>query len=396
MLRDARARIRAGRPAIGEGLARDNARGGGRRRVAPALEALECRRLLSTYFGPSRNRPVLAPSGAYMVQVSGPGAVEVRQAGHGAINLEAYGTNASTTLTITETAPRYHATGQPLLIRNLTIRSGQLGSLSALPVELNGRMTPLSGSVNLLAIGMIGPDAQVNIGGSVAAMVVSSIDLGPTGHVAIAGDVNTIVQPGLSTLLPVTTTASPTTVGGSAISGITGTLNQYGQMTIGSVTIDGGRFLLGRDSLASIAINGDLVISHDGVFSIGRDQDGSFTVNGSVHLNSGGQLAVGRNLGSLAITGNLVVQPGSGLAVDGALESLTVNGYFQGQGGASTPTAIDLGVGLNLSGLTVLGGLSGQGGLINANVRAGGSISGVGITYGATNSTIQGNATMPT
>jgi hypothetical protein len=53
-------------------------------------------------------------------------------------------------------------------------------------------------------------------------------------------------------------------------------------------------------------------------------------------------------------------------------------------------------VGLNLSGLTVLGGISGQGGLINANIRAGGSISGVDIPYGTTNSTIQSNATMPT
>ena len=41
--------------------------------------------------------------------------------------------------------------------------------------------------------------------------------------------------------------------------------------------------------------------------------------------------------------------------------------------------------------LTILGALSGQGGLINANVRAGGSISNVNIVYGTINSTIQPN-----
>jgi hypothetical protein len=224
-------------------------------------------------------------------------------------------------------------------------------------------MTPLGSSVETLALGVIGPKAQVDINGSVGSLSVGSIDLGPTGHVAIAGDVNNIAQ--------------------------------SGPMTIGAVTIDGGRLSIGRDSLASIAIGGDVSISQDGKLSIGRDEAGSFTVNGSMVLSSGGQVVVGRNLASLAIEGNLIVRPsGSGIAVDGALESLSVGGYFLGQGGKSSLSAIDLGVGLNLSGLTILGGIPGQGGLINANVRAGGSVSGVNIPYGTVNSTIQSNATM--
>lgn len=405
MLRDlrARSRSRAACPAIVEGLAADDARDHRRRhrpshRVTPALEALEGRRLLSGYSGPSRNRPVVTRSGVYMIQVAGPGAVEVRQAGRGMINVEAYGTSASSTITISEIAPRYHATATPLLIRNLTIRSGQLGGLNASAAELDGRVTPLAGSLNLLEIGTIGPAAQVTIGGSVAAMVVSAVDLGPTGRFVIQGDVNTITQPGLSTLLPLIQTAGSTTSNTTnTIGSVPIDVLQSGLMSIGSIAIDGGRFVIGRDSLASIAINSDLVISHDGVFSIGRDQAGTFTVDGSVRLDSGGQLLIGRNLGSLSVTGNIIVQPGGGgIAVDGALQSLTVDGYFQGQGGASNPSAIDLGVGLNLSSLIIQGGVSGQGGLINANVRAGGSVSGVNIPYGVSNSTIVGNTTMAT
>jgi hypothetical protein len=334
-----------------------------RRPLVPTTEPLEGRRLLSVYYGPSVNRRVITPAGAFLIQVSGPGLVQVYRAPNGVIDLTAYGTTSASTITVSQTLPRFHATSKLLTIRNLTVRSGQLGGLSAAPVELDGRMSPLASSVNTLALGMIGPKARVDINGSVGSLSVSNIDLGPTGHVSIAGDVNSIAQ--------------------------------SGPMTIGAVTIDGGRLSIGRDSLASIAINGDVSISQDGKLSIGRDEAGSFTVNGSMVLNSGGQLVIGRNLASLTVNGNLIVKPsGSGIAVDGALESLNVGGYLVGQGGKSAPTAVDLGVGLNLSGLTIQGGISGQGGLINANVRAGGSVSGVNITYGTFNSNIQSNATM--
>jgi hypothetical protein len=307
------------------------------------------------------NRKVITPAGGFLIQVSGPGVVQVFQAPKGAIDLTAYGTNATSTITITQTVPRYHETSQLLTIRNLRIRSGLLGGLTAGPVELNGRLTPLASSVNSLAIGVIGPKAQVDINGSVGSLSVGAIDLGPTGHFAIGGDVDSIAQ--------------------------------SGPLTIGAVHIDGGRFSIGRDSLSSIAINGDVSISQDGKFSIGRDEDGSFSVNGSLTLDTGGQIVIGRNLSSLAVNGNLVVNPsGSGIAVDGALESLTVGGYVLGQGGKSNPMVTDLGVGLNLSGLTILGGIPGQGGLINANIRAGGTVSGVDIPYGTSNSNIQSNA----
>jgi hypothetical protein len=303
---------------------------------------------------------LISDAGAFLIQVSGPGLVNVHPAGHGAIDLVAYGTTTATTLTLTETQPRYHFPGRLLPIHSLIIKSGQIGSIEAAPAILTGRMTPLTDSVQALVVGALGPRAQIDVHGSVGTMGVSSIDLGPTGHVQISGDLNSF--------------------------------QQAGPMTVGAITLDGGRFAVGRDSLGSIAISGDLDISHDGQLAIGRDQDGSFTVGGSLQLETGGQLFVGRNLANLGVTGNVIVSPGSsGIAVDGALSGLTVGGYFQGQGGTAAPSTIDLGVGLNLNGLTILGGLTGQGGLLNANIRAGGSVSQVNIPYGTVNSTIRAN-----
>jgi hypothetical protein len=356
-------------------LARIEASPRRRRSAAPILEALESRRLLSLYSGPSANLPVVSRGGAFLVQVSGgPGVVKTRPAAGGAVDLTAYGTTAATTITITQTKPRLHFANELLAIQDLVIRSGQLGSLEATPAELTGRMTPLTNSVNNLDIGALGPKAQVNIAGSVAEMSASSIILGPTGHVSIAEGINaaapTPSQSGLLTL---------------------------GSVTIGTLTLDGGRFGIGGDSTLPITIQGNLTASQDGLLSIGRDEDSSFTVNGSILLSSGGQILVGRNLDELTVVGNVIVSPnGSGIAINGALNSLTVDGYFQGQGGTANPSAIDLGVGLNLSGLTILGGISGQGGLINANIRAGGSVSGVAVAYGTYNSTIQANTSMTT
>jgi hypothetical protein len=196
-------------------------------------------------------------------------------------------------------------------------------------------------------------------------MSVQSVDLGPTGHVMIDGSLNTA--------------------------------DLTGSMTIGSMTIDGGSFVISTDSVAPIEILGGLTISHDGKLVIGRDLDGSLTVDGNMVLDTGGELRVGRNLTDLTVGGNLIVNPtGSGIAVGGQLDGMTVDGYFQGQGGTSAPTLIDLGVGLNLNGLTILGGKPGVGGLINANIRAGGTITGVVIVYGSVNSTIEPNSPPPT
>ena len=358
------------------------------RTLAPALERLEGRRLLSFYTGPSFSRVVHSSGGAFLIQVSGPGVIKVNPPGLGGINLRAFGTTTASTITISQVRPRWHFPSQYLVINKLTVTSHQLGGLDASVAELNGPMTPLTGgqtvasssasssptslvpltplnnTLNTLELGAIGPKAQISVGGNVGVLTVSQVDLGPTGHVVISGQMNT--------------------------DDLTGT------MDVGSFNIDGGRFVVGEDSMAPIAVTGSMTISHDGLFSIGRDLDGSLSVDGNLTLDTGGQIFVGRNASAITVDGNLIVNPsGSGIVVNGQLGSLAVEGIVQGQGGTAAPTFYDVGVGLNLDGLTISGGTTSQDGLINTNIRAGGDITGVDIAYKIVNSTIQPNTPPP-
>ncbi len=331
--------------------------------VAPALESLEGRRLLA-YTGPSAVRNILSSGGVFRIQVEGPGLIKVHSAGKGAIDLSAFGTTPETTLSVTRVRPPWHFASQLLSIKDLTVTSRQLGTLEASPAQLTGAMTTLTNTMTDFTIGQLGPAARVEVIGSVGTMNVSNINLGPSGLVSISGNLNT--------------------------SDLTGS------MTIGSLNLDGGRIVIGQDSVAPIVVEDTMTISHDGLFSIGRDLDGSLTVSGNLVLNSGGELMVGRNLDDLTVNGNVIVNPtGSGIVVGGVLGALVVDGLFQGQGGTASPTVFDLGVGLNINGLSILGGNTSQNGLINANIRAGGSISGVAIAYGTVNSTVQPNTPPP-
>jgi hypothetical protein len=347
-----------------------------RRAVAPALEGLESRQLLSVFTGPSKVRTVQSSGGIFLIQVSGPGVIKENSAGRSGIDLSAFGTTSATTINITQLRPRLHFPSQFLVLHNVRITSGQLGGLDASFSELNGKMTPLNSTLSTLELGSIGPKAQIDVNGNVDTMSVSQVDLGPTGHVMITGQLNS----GDST-------SSTSSSGLAALTGL---------MTIGNFTIDGGQFVIGEDSIAPIAVTGNMTISDDGLFSVGRDLDDSLSINGNLVLDTGGQIFVGRNLNDLTVNGNVIVNPsGSGIVVNGALGNLSVSGIFQGQGGTSTPTLFDLGVGLSISGLTISGGTTSQDGLINANIRAGGSITGEDITYGSVNSTIQPNTPPP-
>ena len=50
-------------------------------RVAPVIETLEGRRLLSFYTGPSAVRNILSSGGVFRIQVEGPGVIKVHPAG---------------------------------------------------------------------------------------------------------------------------------------------------------------------------------------------------------------------------------------------------------------------------------------------------------------------------
>jgi len=342
---------------------------------------LECRQLLSFFTGPSANRPVLARGGAFFVQVQGPGVVKVHPAGHGAIDVTAFGTDATSTVTVSQLRPPWHSASRPLRIRKLIIVSGQLGSLEATPAELTGKMSTVGGPMTTLDLGALGPAAQIDVQGGVENFDVTTVNLGPKGNVSL---------------------------GNANLMQVSGSAGVSGSFTVGSMTLDGGQFMIGGDADAPLSIQGDFTATHDGTFSVFRNVVSGLTIGGNVELDTGGQISVGGNVSGLTINGNLIVNPvspgvpsGAGISVTGALSNFVVSGYFQGQGGTATPTAFDLGVGLNLNGLSVLGGLSSGGvvrGLINANIRAGGSITPPqgDIPYGITStSTIQPNTPPP-
>ncbi|MGO9813312.1 MAG: hypothetical protein ACLP53_21420 [Isosphaeraceae bacterium] len=324
----------------------------------PVLESLEGRQLLALFTGFSHVRNIPTNSGVYSLQIDGPGVLKTQPAGGGSFDVKVLGTTDASTLTITQVRPRFHVANNLMSIDNLTIRSGQIGSILASPVELDGTMTRLSSDVGALEFGALGPGAQIDVKGSVSTMDVGSVNLGPGGHVVITGDLNGAFQS--QSLSSSSTTA----------------------MTMASMNLDGGQFIIGRDSLGPISIAGDLSLSHNGLLAIGRDQAGTLSVGGSVIIDSGGQISVGRNLAALTVGGNVLVDPGaSGIVVGGDLDAMNVGGYFRGQGSA---TAIDLGVGLNLNSLTVEGNgtSTSPGGIQSANINVGKNISALDVSYG--------------
>jgi hypothetical protein len=357
--------------------------------MTPAGESLEGRQLLSAFTGFVHVRHIATPSGVYSLALSDQSILKVSPASKGQIDVKVLGSTSSTTLTITQIRPRYHVTGGLLDIRNLDIKSGLMGSIIAAPAELDGVMSPLTSSLTTLQFGTLGAGAQIDVNGSVNTVSLDSVLLGPTGHVIIAGNVN-----GTTTSTSTSSTAASGT-GSVTIQGtVTGTITAtgtgsgtapttpatVGAMTLGTVAIDGGRFVIAGDSVAPIQVRNDMTLSHNGLFSIGRDQTGGMTIGGSLILDSGGQLDVGRNLSSLTVNGDLLVNSGgSGISVGGNLDGLTVNGIFRGQG---SPTAVDLGVGLDLNGLTILGGASNQGGVQSANINVGKNLTQIDIPHG--------------
>src|SRR5271166_2198890 len=253
----------------------------------PVLESLEGRQLLALFTGFSHVRNILTNSGVYSFQIDGPGVLKTQPAGGGSFDVKVLGTTDASTLTITQVRPRFHVANNLMSIDNLTIRSGQIGSILAGPVELDGAMSPLSSSVGTLEFGALGPGAQINVNGSVGSMSVGQLLLGPAGHVIIAGNLNGTTVPTNNS----TTSASGT--GSVTITGtVTGTINAtgtgsgtapttpqtVGAITIGTMAINGGEFVVVGDAVAPIQITNDMSLSDNGLFSIGRDLSSTLSV----------------------------------------------------------------------------------------------------------------------
>ena len=93
----------------------------------------------------------------FRIQVEGQGVIKVHSAGHGAIDLTAFGTTPDTALSVTQVRPRWHFPSRLLSIHKLTVTSRQLGSLDVSPAELTGMMTTLTNTMQSFTIGQLGP-----------------------------------------------------------------------------------------------------------------------------------------------------------------------------------------------------------------------------------------------
>ena len=429
MTRETGRRQRGDSAAASGGLAR-------RAALRPAVEPLEGRRLLSSFYsGPSATRPVHTAGGVYTLTVNGPGLEKVRQVGHGQIAVTLFGTTPTSTLNVALTRPRLHTTAANLQIASIRVASGQLGGILASGAAvLNGPITPLNGSVNTLQFAELEPNAQIDVKGSLASMSVSGgVDLGPGGHVNIGGDLTQGLTVGALDLAggrfsiahnlagPVSLGSVGLTQGGQFLVGhdltgrvsvaanlsISGTNSLFstghdlvGGLSVGQdFTLDsGGQFAVGNDLSGPVNIGGVLSLSNQARFIVNRDVLGAISVGGDLDLASGGILSVGRDLNavnalatsvvtadSLIVNGNLNVAPSGGsIAVGGTLNGMLVNGVFVGNGTA-TP---DLTVGQDLNNLTVLGSTPNQGSLQHVSIDVAKSINGLSASHGIFNSLI--------
>jgi hypothetical protein len=312
---------------------------------------MEGRQLLSVYTGFSSVRPIVTKSAVYQIAVTGGGFVETRAEAPGIVDIKLVGSTPSSTLSVNLVRSRGHFTNGVLGIGRLVVRSGQLGAIQALnTADLLGPVSPLNNAVQTIQLDAIGPNANLDVQGSLGSLQVArGILLGPNGSIHVAGNL-----------------AGPLQVGGPVI-------------------LNGGSITVGNDVTGPVNIAGDLNVNSNGVFSVGRDLANGIVVGGNLILDSGGNLTVGRTLGSLTVNGDVTVKPtGGAISVGGDMNGLTVNGAFQGKGNSNA----DLNVGLNLHNLTVLGGGANQGGLQKANINVGKQIVGLNVPHGIFDSLI--------
>lgn len=410
---------------------------GGVRTLAriPRLEPLEGRTLLSGFYsGLSPTRPVQSTGGMYLLSINGPGLERIQHVGKNQIAITLLGTTAATNLDVALTRPRLHLAASPLQIASIKVVSGQLGGITAGAAVLLGPVTPLGGSVTTLQFGGLGPNAQIDVDGSLGNLSLGAVALGPGGHVRIAGDLNKAFSVGGPLTLDGGTfvvghdlTAALNvgglnlTRGGAFIVGhdLTGGARVNGNLSITSggvlgvghdlgdltvvqgATIDtSGLINVGNDLAGAITVEEGLTVANGGVINVNRDAaldasgNGGIVVAGDLDL-AGGKIQFGRDLdlfkfpvppvnttSSLNVNGNLIVTSGGSFKVGGNLNRMFVGGIFKGNG-TTTP---DLTVGLDLTNLVVAGGAYNQGGIQQASIEVGKNILGLTVPHGIFNS----------
>ena len=343
-----RGQARAGPRAAAGGVARRSGR-------APRVETLEQRQLLS-FLNPFGSKFERVQSGGVVdvISVSGPGQVFTKRLGRKMIGISLVGTTQDSQVAIAALAAQPGTANSPLQVGRIKVATGRLGSFQALTtVDLQGRVTPLTGPVSSLQFDAIGPAAQININGDLGQLSVNrNVTLGKTGQIEVSND-------------------------------LTGSFS-----VTGDVVLDGGRFGIGRDLSGTFSIGGSLMASDGGQFLVGRNLGSTasmaapVSIGGNLTASSGGALAVGGNVSELSVSGNIETSTDGQIAVGGALGDLTVSGVIQGSG------SNDLVVHGNLGQLTVFGGGPNGYSLQQVGITVSKSIQGLDVRNGIANSVI--------
>ena len=126
---------------------------------------------------------------AYTLTVTGPGAVRARSTGKNSVAIVLFGTTDQSQVTLTQTLTRPRLSAMPLQVKQINVRTGQLGSFQALATaDLIGSVSPLSGKVGQLQFDALGPNARITVNGTLGQLAVNrDANLGPNGGVLVTG-----------------------------------------------------------------------------------------------------------------------------------------------------------------------------------------------------------------
>ena len=151
--------------------------------------------------------------------------------------------------------------------------SGSVGTMDVGSVESGA--IDVSGNVSTMNVGSVGSGAQIDVNGSVGTMNVGSVNLGPSGHVVITGNLNSLTVTGNLLVNP----GSEGIVVGGNLNGLTVNGIFQGQGTsaidlsvgldLTNFTVLGGGSNLGGVRSANISVGKDIVglnIQH-GIFN---------------------------------------------------------------------------------------------------------------------------------
>ena len=278
--------------------------------------------------GPNQEPRCLLGGAFYQVSLTGGGYEQLSQIGsghHRVIGIDLFSTTASSQLTITlkSAQPAFGSANTVLQIGKINVHSGQLGGINAAgAANLLGNVTTLKGSVQTIAFNDLGPNAQINVVGSVGTFQVGSADLSANGLVNITGDVTGQFSAGGLDLNGGRVIIGDNVDGGLSLGGLD--ITQGGQLivgnnldgasTLGPVDINGGRFLVGHNVNGTLT-TGDLIVQNAGHFIVNNDAAGLVQVEGVARINSNGLVQVGGTLAGLNVFQGLTLDSSGKLSV---------------------------------------------------------------------------------